>query len=1256
MVEGVAGLEARKAGYDAIWAVDPTMPELDEFVGLTDNALSKVDSVPSPAKVAQEGAQGVEVVKTEPIPESVIAKAFESDSIKAEGEKNVSREGRETPGRDRSEKRTSDKAVALSKAVQYLEGNGVQRINAEIADGNTLEQRQIERILEELGVRVVYYKSDTTLPISGIFDPSLKDTVFIRESDTRNMAWAAGHEFFHTLKVNHPDLYGTVIEIYKGMITTEQKTKFLKTFDKTPAYQERLLNNEDDLIGEMLSDEAGNVFTNKTFWENLYDKSKDLFDKIVTIARDLFSKIKGLEYINYLDREQAEQFERAFETIVTAVKARVAEGGTEAKKAGEAEYEGAFDFSAREKEERSLSKETVPQYDERISTESPEDIRKKYRGEFHTVSKEQDNKFDIGEFIKKAYDKAFNTLEELNRFGKAYGQKPNEGLYAKAMAAKMSDKQARIILTQRMIDAEGITTGKSLKEILAPLSKDKKLMSILDDYLVYKHAPSWIAKGRTVFAKDLNIDIDEVNKRAAEIELAFPELVQIQKEIVKFQQQLAEEWLVKTGILDKKTWRQFQKDYPDYVPLMRSFASIEKKGGYRPKSGYVNQSSPIKRGKGSERDIINPIESIIEHVGQYTKIAKRNEAGQAFLDIVRANREDLDGIAKELWPDIVMLGGPGKTVAAQVLDSKGNVIENMYFQKTLEEDGIEGVVETLNRLYQFQDTGTGTVLGGRTGKGQVVTVLVNGRPVHIEVFDEDLLNSLLSLTPRQQQSLAKAVGSVTKAMKTLTTGLNLSFGIARNVWNDLVTGYVSSKTINANPLLYFKYIADLTAAIGDMLATPLDGKLKGGLGDFINRAAEKYKLYENMGGGAFASSISSDVKHLMRAKKDVLGKRHIGNYIMGTLETINNTLETAPRLAEFKRMVEQEGNTYKGRVKAMYEANDLTVNFSRFGDDVKALDNITPFLNAAMQGIDKTVRIYKDNPVRAILKSIYAVTIPSIILFMLNHRDDEHEEAYNMLSNYIKDNNFCIPYRDSEGVKFIKIPKGREIGIIWGALTERVLRMYAENEPEAFRDYAANVWNNWSPPNPVTDNIAFPAFRSLVLGKNWRFTDLETYAERQSSPEYRYNESTSGVSKAIGKTVGISPKRLDDFFKSYFGGIAQYGIPLTSEKSGDIGKTFIQQVTADPVYSTDALNNFYRLRTKLTAKYSDHKSGNYKITATEYDLYKYFNKASDILSDYRKSINAADTTAKKREFRKAMNKYAAEVYEQGRILLEKDKD
>jgi hypothetical protein len=650
---------------------------------------------------------------------------------------------------------------------------------------------------------------------------------------------------------------------------------------------------------------------------------------------------------------------------------------------------------------------------------------------------------------------------------------------------------------------------------------------------------------------------------------------------------------------------------------------------------------------GSQRAIVSPIESIIEHIGQYTKVAKKNEAGQAFLELIQKNQKDLEDVAKVLDPDVINLAsGLGKIVDAQILGKDGKVIDKFYVEKVLDEEGMDGVIETFNHLYQFE-----AQKAQGANKKNIVTVLKNGEPVKVEIYDQALLNALTQLTYVQKYAWIRALGAMTATMKNLTTGLNLSFGVARNIWRDLVTGYISSKTVGANPAMYVKYMFDMVGAVGDMLAAPIGKKVKDKrFKDFLDKASKHFESYQNMGGGAFASPISSDVKQLERAKQDILGRKNLWDMFINFLEVLNNTLETAPRLAEYKRVVKKVGDTYKGRSKAIYEANDLTVNFSRFGEDTKAIDSFTPFLNAAMQGIDKVIRTYKDQPTRAILKSIYAVTIPSIILFILNHRDDDIEEAYKMLNDYTKDNYFCIGYHDSEGVKFLKIPKPREIGM-FGAIAERLLRLWSDKDPDAFKNFSNDMLQNWLPPDPVTDNILFPAFRSFKLGQNWRYTDLENYAEQQVSPQYRYDESTSGIAKFVGGKLNISPKRLDDFFKSYFGGLAQYGIPLTSEKSGTPGKTFMSQITVDPAYSTDNLNNFYGLRKRLATKKADEKAGKEKMTPAERTALSRLDDIAETFSTTRKRIEKAKTPQEKRELRLKMNLKAQDEYEKAMARL-----
>lgn len=72
---------------------------------------------------------------------------------------------------------------------------------------------------------------------------------------------------------------------------------------------------------------------------------------------------------------------------------------------------------------------------------------------------------------------------------------------------------------------------------------------------------------------------------------------------------------------------------------------------------------------------------------------------------------------------------------------------------------------------------------------------------------------------------------------------------------------------------------------------------------------------------------------------------------------------------------------------------------------MRDLDKAFPYMNAALQGLDQFVRVYKDNPAKATMKAVLALTIPSIVTYVWNHDDPNYQK----LSNRIKDSFILIP-------------------------------------------------------------------------------------------------------------------------------------------------------------------------------------------------------------------------------------------------------
>lgn len=491
-----------------------------------------------------------------------------------------------------------------------------------------------------------------------------------------------------------------------------------------------------------------------------------------------------------------------------------------------------------------------------------------------------------------------------------------------------------------------------------------------------------------------------------------------------------------------------------------------------------------------------------------------------------------------------------------------------------------------------------------TGKN-VVAGRVNGERIHAQINDKELLDALTNLSPEGQNTVIEFVRQGTRVMKMLTTGINPVFSLGRNIFRDLPMSYVASKSTN-NPLTWAR---DLVGALVDILG---------------NR--DIYKSYKAMGGG-HSSSIAADRNLLAESKarimpgyinpaKPLQAAGRLTGKVFSGLERLANVTETMPRLGEYRRMVRQGGKTYEGRVKGLAEANDVTVNFMRSGDIVRTLDAAVPYLNAAVQGLDKFGRTFvhgKSKDVAASwAKAIGFITVPTIALYAINHGD----ENYNRLASWVKDNNFLIPKGDGT---FIRIPKPRESGVIFGALVERVLDQWKSSDPNAFEKFADTVKTNFAPP---TRTIAAP-FVDVVKNKTFSGSAIVPGYMQNLSLELQYDESTSSIAKALGDTLNISPKQVDYIVRSYTGVLGQLGIPALSE-GATVKDTLIKQVTSDPVYSNDIVSKFYDKKKELDTKATDIKYTGLTGEPDEERLRKLYGKIGETISDTRDQMRAIE--------------------------------
>lgn len=106
--------------------------------------------------------------------------------------------------------------------------------------------------------------------------------------------------------------------------------------------------------------------------------------------------------------------------------------------------------------------------------------------------------------------------------------------------------------------------------------------------------------------------------------------------IYKYQDYMLQ-MLVKEGMLTAKAYHTMRKMYPHYIPFFRDMSDAGMQSFLSGGKGFIDVSSPVKRFKGSTRDIIDPLESIVKNTFQFYNAVERNHVGRTFAKLSDKN-------------------------------------------------------------------------------------------------------------------------------------------------------------------------------------------------------------------------------------------------------------------------------------------------------------------------------------------------------------------------------------------------------------------------------------------------------------------------------------------------------------------------------------------------------------------------------------------------------------------------------------------
>jgi hypothetical protein len=380
---------------------------------------------------------------------------------------------------------------------------------------------------------------------------------------------------------------------------------------------------------------------------------------------------------------------------------------------------------------------------------------------------------------------------------------------------------------------------------------------------------------------------------------------QAQKDLLDYQDHLVR-YLVDAGVLTKEGAASMRDANRDYVPFFRLIDDEGVKGAGR---GF-SVRSPVKRIKGSTRKIIDPLESIVKNTYLFTQLAENNAPGVALVDLAQKyGRDDL--------------------VKKSSASPKPVQIQAQEVEAFLEAHGMDKAEAEAFTIFRrgFVQPAENEIVVYRDGKREIYEV------------------------PREVAATFKALdreaaGFITKILaipaKTLRAGATLA--------PDFMLRNFNRDQLSATILSQNGYVPVLDFMRGFMSIAKKDDDFQA----WLKSGGERHHDLDGPALPAGAPRPSSSAPKACA--------KRVWNGVKAPIELCASPprwWRTRPAWANSSAPAAKAARPGAG---SRLRAREVTLDFARMGAKTRALNMITAFWNAQVEGVDRTVRAFKDAP------------------------------------------------------------------------------------------------------------------------------------------------------------------------------------------------------------------------------------------------------------------------------------------------------
>lgn len=434
----------------------------------------------------------------------------------------------------------------------------------------------------------------------------------------------------------------------------------------------------------------------------------------------------------------------------------------------------------------------------------------------------------------------------------------------------------------------------------------------------------------------------------------------------------------------------------------------------------------------------------------------------------------------------------------------------------------------------------------------------------------------------------------------------------------------------------------------------------------LSSLIKKDKLYQEWmsSGGSFNSYMDLSDKSMREAVRELTNpqstiSKYLKSFGLKAIEDVSMAFEQATRIGIYAR----EKLDSPALIAAL-EAREGTLDFGRSGKTGRYVNRYIPFFNASIQGVDKIIRSFQNNPAVTSIKCLSAITLPSILLtgYYLYAAPDDDRKEYLEIPQWQKDMFWCFKVGDN----WWRLPKPFEIGYVFGSMPERFMTWAYQKEKPEGKEIFETVKGFFNSVSPITDAGGFmpPILRVSVENiANYNFfTGRELYPKYLDDlePAERKRKYTSETAQLLGEKLNISPAKIENAISGSIGSsskyvldagdfliksVKQYNGEDINEKPSSLNDVPVIRsfVIRDPQgYQTKSINDFFDSYKEVEQKNKTYKKkkgeekqeyyekNGQKIKAFKrmdnyYDRIKELNKRIDKISD-NKNLSGEEKT------------------------------